>query len=247
MEQQSVHVKQGRRPKPSDQKNNHKALPDGRSPTLTLTHKVAIPFFDLLDLLSSSQGKNVSKGAVVEWLLDNCSTQIVALKGEVAANKQRRSEESSPVDSALPLSPPRSTNNLEQIGGHQFPVPRILPDVSPARLLKVRKHEPLEYDEVLGYLDLDNELDFLADLSEEEEEADTQPPSSKASTSVQDQSEKEPLFFFTELAKQKEFLEHFPPVCPAQDCCQRMRCTKIVPRHQTVSIHLECSNQHTYT
>lgn len=71
-------AKPSRPAKPSDEKNYHKKLPDGRSPTLTLTLKVATPFFQLQDLLKAMFGKGCEQGcccrmAFKNLLNSNCS------------------------------------------------------------------------------------------------------------------------------------------------------------------------------
>jgi hypothetical protein len=142
----------GPRPKgPSDNKN-YKKTEDGKSRQVTLAKDTCESFFALRYLLSNTSGKPVSKGRVVDWLLQQAKGGIEALHKHLASmSAGGRVGHATTTEGA---STPAASS--------KWPVPQTLFDASPGRLAVLGKRE-IDWDEMLGYIameDFDNDRIF---------------------------------------------------------------------------------------
>jgi hypothetical protein len=116
-------------------------------------------FFGLQYLLSNTSGKQVSKGGVVNWLLQQAKGGIEALQKHHASMAAGGG-----VGHASTARGPGSPT-----ASSKWPVPQILFDASPGRLAVLGKRD-IDWDEMLGYItmeDFDNDPDLQEVVQEE--------------------------------------------------------------------------------
>jgi hypothetical protein len=109
----------------------------------------------------------------------------------------------------------------------------VLPHVSPSRVLPALRRREEDWDEDLGFLDLENDPSMQDTVNEE-----------SAMPAAKGEQSKKPSVFIGELDKLLEFVKLFPPICPARDCGCRMAGHWVTSVHTTAILYLKCSEGH---
>jgi hypothetical protein len=109
----------------------------------------------------------------------------------------------------------------------------VLPHVSPSRVLPALRRREEDWDEDLGFLNLDNDPSTQDVVNED-----------GLAPAAESEEPNKPSVYIGELDKLLEFVKLFSPICPVKDCGCRMAGHWVAFSHMTAILYLKCEEGH---